>query len=42
MSNQPKHVSDPLGNVLVHIAKQSEDNKARIIALIDDMKRRLA
>ena len=37
-----KHVSEPLGNVLVNIAKQSEDNKERIIALINDLKRRLA
>lgn len=38
----PKHVSDPLGNVLLHIAKQSDENKARIIAIIEDLKKRLA
>ena len=37
-----KHVSEPLGNVLVHVANQSEDNKARIMAIIEDLKRRLA
>lgn len=37
-----KHVSEPLGNVLIHIASQSADNKARIMAIIEDLKRRLA
>lgn len=37
-----KHVSEPLASVLIHIAKQSESNRARIIALIEDLKRKLA
>lgn len=36
-----KHVSEPLANVLAHIAKQSEENKARVLQIIADLREQL-